>query len=66
MANSKDPYKVKLKQLNLETLQARRDKLSLRFSENCVKNPRTKTMFKENKKEHKIKLRKKKSFSSLL
>ena len=62
MTNSKDPYKVKLKQLNLETLQARRDKLSLRFSENCVKNPRTKTMFKENKKEHKMKLRRKEKF----
>ena len=62
MTNSKDPYKLKLKQLNLETLQARRDKLSLRFSEKCVKNPRTKPMFKENKNEHKMKLRRKEKF----
>ena len=41
--NSNEPYKEIFKKLNLETLQLRREHLSSRFSEICVKNVKTKS-----------------------
>ena len=47
ISKSEEPYKEKLKELNLETLQDRRNKLSVRFAEKCVRNPKTKSMFRK-------------------
>ena len=62
ISKSEEPYKEKLKELNLETLQERRNKLSVRFADKCVKNPKTKPMFKKNIKEHTMKLRNKEKY----
>ena len=63
ITNSNKPYEEKLKELQLETLQERREKLSLRFSNKCVKNARTKSMFQENIKDHNMSLRRKEKCS---
>ena len=63
ITNSNMPYEEKLKELQLETLQERREKLSLRFSNKCVKNARTKLMFQENIKKHNMSLRRKEKYS---
>ena len=57
ISDSKESYKNVLKDLNLETLKDRRNKLSESFAEKCVKHDRNKVMFKKNKRIHKMKLR---------
>ena len=47
---SKDSYQIILKELNLETLTVRRNKLSETFSEKCLNNDNNKVMFERNKK----------------
>ena len=52
--NSNEPNKeiyIK-KKFNLETLEVRREHLRSRFADKCVKNVKTKSMFKLNIKEH--------------
>ena len=41
-------YKSSLLQLNLQYLEERRQHLTLKFANNCLKNPKFRTMFKEN------------------
>ena len=57
ITNNKKTYKENLKHLNIETLKERRNILSRRFAEKCVRNPRTKDMFQIKTKAHKMKLR---------
>ena len=38
-------YKISLIRLNLENLEERRESLSLRFAQKCLKNDKTKKMF---------------------
>ena len=57
ITNNKKTYKENLKHLNIETLKERRNILSRRFAEKCVKNPKTKDMFQIKTKAHKMKLR---------
>ena len=55
-------YEERLKELNLPTLKERRNMLSLRFANKCLKNEKTKQMFSRNTKIHKMNLRKKEHF----
>ena len=57
ISSSNEPYMTKLKKLNLETLKDRRNKLSEKFAEKCVKIETNKQMFKLHKKTHTMKLR---------
>ena len=57
ISESKDSYQNVLKELNLETLKVRRNKLSETFAEKCLKNDNNKVMFERNKITHKMKLR---------
>ena len=57
ISSSNDSYMTKLKGLNIETLKDRRNKLSEKFAEKCVKNETNKQMFEINKKTHTMKLR---------
>ena len=57
-------YTEALKNLELETLTKRREILSNRFSEKCVKNDRTKHMFGIIKKKHNMKLRNSEKYKS--
>ena len=41
----------------METLKQRRENLCLNFAIKCVKNPKTKKMFPESKKIHKMEIR---------
>ena len=50
-------YKKSLTKLEMETLKERREFLCLRFAQKCLKNPKTKDMFPENKKMHKMETR---------
>ena len=52
-----ETYSEALKILKIETLKQRRQELSNRFAEKCVKNERTINMFKKNIKKHNMKLR---------
>ena len=51
-------YEEALKDLNLETLYARREKLLLTFGKKCTVLPQTKHLFPLNNKNHNIDLRK--------
>ena len=55
--NTIQSYNENLKELNLETLKERRQILSARFADKCVKNPKTKEMFPHNQKDHMMKHR---------
>ena len=46
-----------MKHLNIETLTEIRNILSKRFSEKCIKNQKTRDMFKERNIKHNMKLR---------
>ena len=52
-----DCYKKSLVKLDMESLQERREFLCLTFAQKCLKNPKTKKMFPENKKEHQMETR---------
>ena len=47
ITKSTESYSDKLKELNLETLKERRNILSARFAEKCIKNEKTKSIFKK-------------------
>ena len=55
-------YKEALEYLNLESLKERRNVLSRRFAEKCVKNTKTKRMFEIDKTKHTMLLRHKEQF----
>ena len=55
-------YKNGLKDLNLETLEKRRENLCLKFAKECLKNEKLKNMFVINKSKHDMKKRKKEKF----
>ena len=55
-------YKNGLKELNLETLEKRRENLCLKFAKECLKNEKVKNMFAINKSMHDMKKRKKEKF----
>ena len=57
ISDSDNLYQNVLKELNLETLKSRRNKLSEAFAEKCLKNDQNKVMFKRNKRPHKMVLR---------
>ena len=63
MKNTK-PYKETLKNLNIETLEERRQILSNRFANRCIKNKRTMDMFEIRTKAHKMELRTKIKFKT--
>ena len=50
-------YKKSLQELNLETLEKRRETLCLKFAKNCLKNEKLKDMFPLKKSKHKMKKR---------
>ena len=50
-------YQKSLIKLEMESLKDRREILSLKFAQKCLKNPKTKDMFPENKKMHKMETR---------
>ena len=58
ITNNKKLYTENLQHLNIETLTERRNILSKRVAHKCVKNPKTKDMFQNKNKEHKMELRK--------
>ena len=55
-------YEERLTELNISTLKDRRNELSLRFANKCLKQEKTKHIFKRNSKMHKMKLRRKDTF----
>ena len=55
-------YGDALDKLNLQTLEERREVLSLKFAENCLKNPKVANMFLIKKKENAMQLRKSEKF----
>ena len=57
ISDSKESYKNVLKELNLETLKERRNKLSEKFAEKCVKSYKNKQMFEIKKRTHNLNLR---------
>ena len=48
ISDSKDAYQNVLKELSLETLKVRRNKLSETFAEKCLKNDKNKVMLERN------------------
>ena len=62
ITKSTESYSEKLKELNLDTLKERRNILSARFAEKCIKIEKTKSIFKENIIPYNMKLRKKEKF----
>ena len=55
-------YEERLEELNLPTLKERRNDLSLKFANKCLKQEKTKHIFQRNSKIHKMTLRKKDTF----
>ena len=58
LQNNYTSYKSGLRQLNLQTLNKRRDKLCLKFAKKCLKNDKVRDLFPKNKSKHRIKKRK--------
>ena len=58
LGNKYKGYKKSLLELNILSLSERREQLCLEFAIKCTKNPRTKSMFPENKKTHNMLTRK--------
>ena len=48
LGNKYKSYEESLLQLNLQTLEQRRQDLSLKFANDCLKNDKLKSLFKEN------------------
>ena len=59
-------YNDSLKNLNLESLQKRREKLCLKFAKNCLKNEKVKGIFSKNESNHKMMKRKNKLYTEKL
>ena len=59
-------YNDGLKNLNLESLQKRRENLCLRFARNCLKNEKVKGIFSKNESNHKMIKRKNNLYSEKL
>ena len=59
-------YKNGLKNLNLENLTDRREKLCLKFAKNCLKNEKVRNMFPKNITKHTMKKRKTQRFKTRL
>ena len=53
LGNKFENYEKSLKLLDLDTLKERREKLSLKFGQNCTENPKTKKLFTLKEKRHK-------------
>ena len=53
LGNKFENYEKSLKLLDLDTLKERREKLSLKFGQNCTENPKTKKLFTLKQKRHK-------------
>ena len=58
-------YKQGLKMVNLETLAQRREKLSLKFAQKCLKNPKVKDFFPLTDSKNKMRKRNPKKFKNL-
>ena len=52
-----ETYENALKQLDLDNLVERRDKLCFEFAKKCLKNDKMKNLFRENNKVHQMKTR---------
>ena len=55
-------YKEGLRKLNIETLDQRRERLCLRFAQNCLKNEKVSNLFPKKKNMHQMRKRKTKKF----
>ena len=55
-------YKTALKDLNLETLEQRRNNLCLKFAKACLKNEKVKNLFPLNVNKHKMEKRSKEKY----
>ena len=54
LGNSYSGYKKSLNILQIDSLRDRREQLCLNFAQKCIKNPKTRDMFPENSKLHKM------------
>ena len=54
LGNSYRGYRKSLNILQMDSLKDRREHLCLNFAQKCIKNPKTKDIFPENSKEHKM------------
>ena len=54
LGNSYRGYRKSLNILQMDSLKDRREHLCLNFALKCIKNPKTKDIFPENSKEHKM------------
>ena len=61
MGKSFKNYTHSLRELNLESLEKRRELLSLWFAKNCLRNEKMKNLFPLKKSKHKMKRRNKKN-----
>ena len=59
-------YNDGLKNLNLESLHNRREKMCLKFAKNCLKNDKVKGIFSKNESNHKMIKRKSKLYAEKL
>ena len=64
MGESYISYKHRLKVLKLDTLERRREKLCLRFAQNCLKTEKVKNLFPLNNSKHKMNLRNKRKYKT--
>ena len=55
--SAKGYYSDGLKNLKLDSLKKRREKICLKFAKNCIQNDKVRSMFPRNKKNHKMKTR---------
>jgi hypothetical protein len=62
MGKNYNSYKNGLKALRLDTLENRRESLCLKFTKNCLKNEKMKSLFPINKTSHPMKTRKQRMF----
>ena len=64
LKNNYTSYKRGLRQLNLMTLDKRREELCLKFAKKCLKNDKVRNLFPKNKTNHRMKKRKVKLFKT--
>ena len=62
ITSKRNSYKENLRELGLETLKERRNILSARFANKCLKNKKTEGMFRSNTKTHTMNLRVKEKY----
>ena len=65
LGNQYDSYEESLKYLHFETLSTRREKLAIKFAQNCVQNSKTMKLFKLRKTIHKQTLRKQQKYRTI-